>query len=54
MTVREHIRGFAEIMVDRRARDLVEWMTDVDATGSPALQSFVTGLRRGQVPGRGV
>nr|WP_232334218.1 transposase [Rhodococcus sp. WB1] len=46
MTVREHIRGFAEIMVDRRGHDLAEWMTDVDATGSSALRSFVIGLRR--------
>ena len=46
MTVREHIRRFAEIMVDRRGHDLAEWMTDVDTTGSQALRSFVTGLRR--------
>nr|WP_229568492.1 ISL3 family transposase [Rhodococcus sp. RDE2] len=45
-TVREHIRCFAGIMVERRGHDLTEWMTDVDATGSPALRSFVTGLRR--------
>jgi len=46
MAVREHIRRFAEIMVDRRGHDLAEWMTDVDTTGSQALRSFVTGLRR--------
>jgi len=45
-TVREHIRRFAEIMVERRGHDLAGWMSDVDATGSPALRSFVTGLRR--------
>ncbi len=44
--LREHIRGFAEIMVKRRGHDLAEWTTDVDATGSPALRSFVIGLRR--------
>ena len=33
-------------MVDRRGADLAEWMTDVDAPGSLALRSFVTGLRR--------
>lgn len=45
-TVRGHVRRFAGIMVDRRGADLAEWMTDVDANGSPALPSFVTGLRR--------
>ncbi|QHG85496.1 ISL3 family transposase (plasmid) [Rhodococcus rhodochrous] len=44
--LREHIRGFAEIMVERRGHDLAAWMTEVDATGSPALRSFVIGLRR--------
>lgn len=45
-TVREHIRRFAGITVERRGHDLAEWMTDVDAAGSSALRSFVAGLRR--------
>jgi transposase len=45
-SVREHVRRFAELIVERRGHELAEWMTDVDATGSPALRSFVTGLRR--------
>lgn len=44
--LRKHIRGFAEIMVERRGHQLTEWMSVVDATGSPALRSFVAGLRR--------
>ncbi|WP_425415091.1 ISL3 family transposase [Rhodococcus phenolicus] len=44
--LREHVRGFAEIMVERRGLELASWMTDVDATGSPALRSFTVGLRR--------
>ncbi|USI93070.1 transposase (plasmid) [Rhodococcus pyridinivorans] len=44
--LREHVRGFAEIMVERRGLELLGWMSDVDATGSPALRSFTAGLRR--------
>ncbi|EME55782.1 putative transposase for insertion sequence element [Rhodococcus ruber BKS 20-38] len=44
--LREHVRGFAEIMVERRGLELISWMTSVDATGSPALRSFTAGLRR--------
>lgn len=44
--MREYIRRFAGIMVERRGHDLAEWMTDVDAPGSPALRSFVAGLRQ--------
>lgn len=44
--LREHVRGFAEIMVERRGLELISWMTSVDATGSPALRSFAAGLRR--------
>ena len=33
--LRERVRGFAEIMVERRGLDLTSWMTGVDATGSP-------------------
>ncbi|GAA4472133.1 hypothetical protein GCM10023094_03930 [Rhodococcus olei] len=45
-TLRGHVRGFAEIMTERRGHDLTDWMADVDATGAPALRSFTTGLRR--------
>nr|AIU93832.1 hypothetical protein LRS1606.398 [Rhodococcus sp. NS1] len=45
-TLREHVRGFAELMVERRGLELTSWMTSVDATGSPALRSFTAGLRR--------
>jgi len=44
--LREHVRGFAEIMVERRGHELTGWMNDVDATGSPALRSFTADLRR--------
>lgn len=44
--LQRHVRGFAELMTERRGHELPEWMSDVDATGSPALQSFTTGLRR--------
>ena len=44
--LREHVRGFAEIMVERRGLELISWMTSIDATGSPALRSFAAGLRR--------
>jgi Transposase len=39
----------AAIMNERRGRKLLEpWMTAADATGEPALRSFVTGLRADQ------
>ncbi len=41
-----HVRGFAEMMVDRRGRELERWMAAVDADDLPALHSFVRGLRR--------
>jgi transposase len=37
------IRGFADILTNRHGNQLDEWL--VDATGPPALRSFVTGLR---------
>jgi transposase len=41
------VRAFAAIMNERRGRKLLEpWMTAAEATGEPALSSFVTGLRR--------
>ncbi len=43
------VRAFAVMMNERRGRKLLEqWMTDTDATGEPALRSFVTGLRADQ------
>ena len=43
------VRAFAAIMNERRGRKLLEpWMTAADATGEPALRSFVTGLRADQ------
>ncbi|MCP2275737.1 transposase [Nocardia amikacinitolerans] len=43
-----HVRAFAEIMTQRRGRDLERWMAAVDADDQPALHSFVRGLRRDQ------
>jgi transposase len=43
------VRAFAAIMNERSGRKLLEpWMTAADATGEPALRSFVTGLRADQ------
>ncbi|WP_438944299.1 ISL3 family transposase [Nocardia nova] len=43
-----HVRAFAEIMTQRRGRDLERWMAAVDADDQPALHSCVRGLRRDQ------
>jgi transposase len=43
-TTARHIREFARILTERRGPLLRAWMTDVQATGAPALRSFVTGL----------
>jgi transposase len=43
-----HVRAFAELMTERRGRDLEQWMSEVATSGDPALRSFVTGLRRDQ------
>ncbi len=43
-----HVRAFAELMTERRGRDLEQWMTTAAASSEPALRSFVTGLRRDQ------
>jgi transposase len=41
--------GFAAMMNERRGHKLLQpWMTAADATGEPALRSFVTGVRAGQ------
>ena len=48
-SVTESVRTFAAIMKERRGRELLEsWMTAAEATGEPALRSFVTGPRADQ------
>jgi hypothetical protein len=43
------VHAFAGIMNERRGRKLREsWMSAAEATGEPALRSFVTGLRADQ------
>jgi transposase len=43
------VRAFAAMMNERRGRNQLEpWMTAAEATGEPALRSFVTGLRADQ------
>jgi transposase len=43
------VRAFAAMMNERRGRKLLEpWMAAAEATGEPALRSFVTGLRGDQ------
>jgi len=43
------VRSFAAMMNERQGRKLLEpWMTAAEATGEPALRSFVTGLRADQ------
>jgi transposase len=43
------VRGFAAMMNERLGRKVLEsWMTAAEATGEPALRSFVTGLRGDQ------
>ncbi len=43
------VRAFAAMMNERRGRKLLEpWMTTAEATGEPALRSFVTALRADQ------
>jgi transposase len=43
------VRAFAAMMNERRGRKLLEpWMSAAEATGEPALRSFVTGLRADQ------
>ena len=44
-TLTGHVRAFATLMTERRDRDLERCMTAAAASGEPALQSFVTGLR---------
>ena len=47
-TLTGHVRAFATLMTERRDRDLERCMTAAAASGEPALQSFVTGLRADQ------
>jgi transposase len=42
------VRAFAILMNERRGRKLEGWMAAAEATGEPALRSFVTGLRNDQ------
>ncbi|MFJ8637436.1 transposase [Streptomyces sp. NPDC093568] len=39
-----HVRAFAELMSNRKGRDLDQWITGVQADDLPALHTFVTGL----------
>jgi hypothetical protein len=41
-----HVAAFADLMTERRGRDLEKWMNAVTASGPAELRSFVTGLRR--------
>jgi transposase len=44
--VQGHVQAFAQLMTERRGRDLEKWMTAAGST--PDLSSFITGLRRDQ------
>ena len=44
--VRDHVTAFADMMAERRGRELEKWITA--ASERPELQSFITGLRRDQ------
>jgi transposase len=44
--VREHVRGFADMMLHLRGEHLDRWMIAVNADDLPELHSFVAGLRR--------
>jgi hypothetical protein len=43
-----HVRASAALMTGRCGCELEQWMTAADASGGPALKSFVTGLRADQ------
>ncbi len=43
--MRAHVAAFAQLMTERRGRDLERWITAVTARGLPGLRSFITGLR---------
>ncbi|MEU7002699.1 ISL3 family transposase [Nonomuraea sp. NPDC046570] len=40
-----HVRGFAEMLLERQGDRLEDWMTKVDADNLPYLRSFTCGLR---------
>jgi transposase len=44
--VREHVRGFAQMMLHLQGDQLEQWMNTVQADDLPELHSFVTGLHR--------
>ncbi|GAT71368.1 transposase [Planomonospora sphaerica] len=44
--VRDHVRGFAAMMLQLRGEHLEQWMNDIRADDLPELRSFVTGLHR--------
>jgi transposase len=46
--LRAHVAAFADLMTQRRGRELESWITAAAASGLPELRSFVTGLRRDQ------
>ncbi|WUV04648.1 ISL3 family transposase [Actinoallomurus sp. NBC_01490] len=45
-SVREHVRGFAHMMLHLHGDQLERWMSAVEFSDLPELRSFVTGLRR--------
>ena len=46
--LRTHVTAFAELMIQRRGRDLEKWINAATDSGQPELRSFITGLRRDQ------
>jgi transposase len=42
----EQVRAFAELLTTRRGTDLEGWMSTVEASDLPSLQTFVRGLRK--------
>ncbi|WP_435822533.1 transposase [Microbispora bryophytorum] len=46
--LRVHVREFAEMMTNRRGRDLEAWINAVLRDDLPDLRSFITGVRRDQ------
>ncbi|MED7947407.1 transposase [Streptomyces sp. BE303] len=40
----EHVRNFAELMSNRRGRQLKQWIAAVQSDQAPALAAFATGL----------
>ncbi|MGW1998456.1 ISL3 family transposase [Embleya sp. NPDC001921] len=44
--VSDAVRGFAELMRDRRGRELPDWIDRVAAEGCPPLRGFAVNLRR--------